>query len=288
MKEDYQPYISIPEHLDIREGEMLVIAADLTRIALSAIRHEGNFDPGMLIESYQRKVSENGTLLIPSYNFNLEDKGSFDIRNTRPITGALAETALKRNDFYRTRNPLHSFLVWGRHAIELASLENNSSFGHDSPFGFLADHHARMLFVDTSVAEAFTFVHFAEESSRVHYRRYRKLRIYYTDEQGKQTKRDYTIFAKKPGWTLHLNGLESLLESRGLIQRMTINGSEFSIVDLGAAFPMIMEDLRDNGTVNIAAFSFSRYIKDLVKPWLSATGLYRTTTQKITDGTGLL
>jgi len=53
------------------------------------------------------------------------------------------------------------------------------------------------------------------------------------------------------------------------------------------AYPLIIDDIRSNNAGNIAKFSMKLYLKDIMKPFLSKAGIYRTTSDKITNDPGL-
>lgn len=273
--------------LDIRPGSMVVVTADLTRLALAGRRLEIGFDVDTFTDVIKQCLGKGGTLVIPAYNFTLRNNDTFYPARTLPITGAMAVAALKRPEFKRTRNPLHSFLAWGDQADALVSLDNNSSFAAGSPFASFREHHALMLLIDTSIADAFTFVHHVEELERVKYRRFKRINIFQEDGNGKTVKREAVIYAKKTGWTMDLKGLEKLLSDKNIAIRKTINRVAFTTVDLDAAFPVIQEDIRNNGARNIARFSLSLYFREMAKSILSAFGI-RTLADKISHDHGLL
>jgi aminoglycoside 3-N-acetyltransferase len=284
MNVSYRELIS---HLGIPPGSMLMVTADLTRLAMLSLRQEGEFRIGMFIESIQHHLGPEGTLIIPAFNFNLQDKGHFDPARSRPITGALAVEALKRPDFLRTLHPLHSFLVWGRHAGALASLKNRSSFGEDSPFAYMKDHHALMLLINTTISEAFTFVHHVEEMEGVSYRRYKKIAIFIENDEVKPVSVEYLLYAKKAGWTMALDGLERLLEEGGIARKTTVNQVACTVAGLDEAYPVIKDDILHNQAKNLARFSLDLYLREKTKAMLGAAGIH-TLSDKISHDPGLL
>ena len=183
-------YLDMVRQLDIKPGSLVWVAADVTRLALAGRRLEVGFSIDHLIDCFKQVLGKGGTLVIPSFNFNLKNNDQYFPQKTLPITGALAVAALKRPEFIRTKNPLHSFLVWGEYAEELASLDNCSSFSEDSPFAFMKEHEGKMLLVDTSISAAFTFVHHVEEMEKVGYRRFRRMGIFVGREDGKTGRRE--------------------------------------------------------------------------------------------------
>ncbi len=278
---EYISYLKIADHLDINKGDGIIIASDIIRLAMIAKRNREDFYSDSLIKSFQEKVTREGTILIPSYNHNLRSGDRFDIKRTRPITGAMALAALNNKDFVRTRHPLHSFLVWGKNAPFYSGLKNKSSFGEDSPFAFFKDQKLKMICVSVPVSEALTYVHYFEEMRKVKYRKYRTLKINYTDRDGKTRQTEFLIYAKKKGRTLNLKWLEEQFKKKGIIDQKQINGLTISVLPLAAAAGVISEEVFDNDARHIAYFDTRRYLKDIIKPYLYKLNLFRTTTDKI-------
>jgi len=282
----YIPYREIPLKLAISAGDSLMVASDLTRLAMAALRKEGEFSPDRLIDSFLQTLGPEGTLIIPSFNFNLKNNESYHPQNTPPITGALAEAAFGRKDFIRTYHPLHSFLVKGRYAQELAGRRNSSSFGEDSPFSFYKENNALMLMIGTSVTDAFTFVHYAEEIEQVKYRRYKTIRLKYGTGDREMSWKDFRLYSKKPGWTMNLSALEKLFRDKGILEESSFNGVSCSQIRLGNAFPVIREDILSNHAKSISRFDPGLFFREIVKNALSSLHLYRTLTEKISHAPG--
>ena len=280
-------YLDMFRQLDIKPGSLVMVTADLTRLALVTRRKEGEFNINRFIDDLKQCLGKGGTLVIPSFNFNLQNNEYYNPAKSLPITGALAVAAMKRLEFIRTKNPLHSFLVWGEHAEALAALNNKSSFSSDSPFAFMKKHNAKMLLIDTTVSAAFTFVHHVEEMEKVSYRNYKTIGIKVDENEGKQARNEYLLYAKKPGWTMNLEGLGNMLKEKQIANTMLINQVPFTLVDLHAAYPVIKNDIERNKSKNIARFSLKLYLREKAKSILSAFGIH-TIADKISHDPGLL
>jgi len=280
-------YLDMIRQVDIKPGSLVMVTADLTRLALSTRRKEGEFNIALLIDALKQCLGKGGTLIIPSFNFNLHNDEYYNPAKSLPITGALAVAAMKRPEFIRTKNPLHSFLVWGEQAEALAALNNKSSFSADSPFAFMNEHYAKMLLIDTTVSAAFTFVHHVEEMEKVRYRKFRTIGINVEEEAGNTVRKEYLLYAKRPGWTMDLSGLETLLTEKQIARKMLINQVPFTLVELHEAYPVIQKDITRNRSKYIARFSFDLYLREKAKSILSAFGIH-TLADKISHDPGLL
>ena len=258
----YIPYREIAKALKIPEGDALLLTSDILKLAMKTKSHEKEFNAGQFIQSFYDALGPEGTFLLPAYNFDLEDGDAFSIRDTMPMTGALAATALKDDTFTRTAHPLHSFLVKGKQSQYLANMKNISSFGIDSPFAWMQENNALMIFAGTTPAEALTFTHFVEESEQVSYRKYKRIRIRYQDRERFTSNRVYKIFSKKHGWTMQLNKLAEIMPP-DIIQTQMINGIPFYSIRCRDAFEIISRDIRNNNASSIAGFSLKLYFRDI-------------------------
>ena len=280
-------YLDMVRQLDIKPGSLVIVTADLTRMALLGRRKEVGFNIDHLIDCLKQCLGKGGTLVIPSFNFNLKNNNYYHPARSLPVTGALATAAMKRLEFLRTKNPLHSFLVWGKYAEALAALDNQSSFAADSPFAFMKEHQAKMVLIDTTISAAFTFVHHVEEMEKVSYRKYRKIRIFVGENDGKPARKEYLLYAKKPGWTMDLEGLEKLLIEQQIAKKILINQVPFTLVDLETAYPVIANDILHNNAKNLARFNPVLYLREKAKSMLASVGIH-TLADKISHDPGLL
>lgn len=279
-QKEYIPYLEIAKGLGIQKGDAVLLTSDVLKLAMKARKRERSFDPHRFLRSFIEEVGEEGTLLVPAYNFDLEDGDTFDVGGTMPMTGALALAAMNDKSFERTRHPLHSFLVSGKDRSLLAGMNNKSSFGPDSPFAYLHQENALMVFAGTSPSEAMTFVHYVEESEQVKYRKYRELIILCRGRDGSSEKRAYGIFAKKPGYTMRLERLPELFPP-GVLKSYSFNEIPFFTIGCRDAFDALQANIRADGGTSLAGFSMKLYFRDIIKTMLSRFNLFRTTYGKI-------
>lgn len=279
-QQTYIPYREIAKQLNIREGDQVLLTSDILRLAIVSRKNEKEFDANVFINSFIEVLGPEGTLLIPAYNYDLENGDTFSIKGTEPMTGSLALAAMRRDDFIRTANPLHSFLVWGKDAASLAEMTNESSFGPDSPFAYLHERNALMIFAGTTVGNAMTFTHYVEETLGVKYRRYRSLKIRYEDRDDNTNWRKYRLYAKKPGYDMVLDKIEKIL-SKTKMSKMSTAGISFYSLHCKDAFELIRMDITENHASSIATFKPNLYYRDIIKSVLRRLNLFRTTHGKI-------
>ena len=258
------PYQQIASQLNLKQDDILLVSSDISKFSFNEMTHGEKFDLSLFIDSF-KDVLTNGTLLFPSFTDYLKSGDTFDILDTAPTTGTLSSVAYKRNDFKRTRDPLHSFMVWGKQATELSAINNRSTFGHDSVFGFLHRNKALMLMVDIDLQHSFTFVHYVEEQKKVNYRKFNKLNINFIDEQKLSTKKEIEVYTKKLGISNSLNLLQQKFIDNGAMTVQNINGSKFMLLKLDEAYTIIEVEINGNKGKSLYRFSLWQFLKSFIK-----------------------
>ncbi|OMF96839.1 AAC(3) family N-acetyltransferase [Paenibacillus sp. FSL R7-0337] len=245
--ESYVPYDQIVEQFDIQRGDILLIGSDITRLAIEASKNGERVDFDVFINSFLDKIGPEGTLLFPTFNWGYCSEKPFDYFHTVSLTGALTKAALKRSDFFRTKHPIYSFAVWGKHKEYLCGLRNESSFGSDSPFAFMHRERAKMLIIGLDYQRSFTFVHYVEEVEQVPYRFKKHFTSTYIDQDGVSSKRTYSMYVRDlyRGVVTFINPMGQLLEDAGVSVHTRINNNDYYWIDLAGAFDLIQRDIRE-------------------------------------------
>jgi aminoglycoside 3-N-acetyltransferase len=251
--QSYVKYTDIVEHLDIRRGDILLIGSDITRLVIASLKNGERIDVNTFLNSFLEKIGEEGTLLLPTFNWGYCSGETFDYRQTVSLTGALTNAALQREDFIRTKHPIYSFAVWGKYSEYLSTLDNESSFGPDSPFAFLHHEKAKMLIVGLDFQHSFTFVHYVEEANQVHYRFKKYFTSIYIDKDGVSSERTYSMNVRDwdRGVTTFINPMGQLLEEQRVAIHTNMNNNDFYLIDLDGAYKVIQKDIRENDARNL-------------------------------------
>lgn len=253
MSDPQIPYAQLATRLEIRKGEILLVSSSLSRLILRSKKMEGGFDVNLFIDSFKSRLTEEGTLLFPTYHFGFCRGIMFDYKHTPSEMGVLSNAALARRDFVRTRHPVYSFAVTGKYSRELLEMENRSAFGIDSPFHFLYEKKARMLIIGLDYQHSFTFVHYVEEKNKVPYRYLKDFEGLYVDETGRSNTRTYSLYVRDLERKVEtcVNPMGEIFEKRGAATAHVLNGVVFRLVDLHAANALIEEDIRINAAKNL-------------------------------------
>jgi len=188
------------DSFELKKGDKVFISSDLQKLAKHWIRSGFSFDrnslSNCLIDAIIQKIGVNGTLVIPTYNWDFCGGQTFDYYKTPCKTGLLGTVALHRPDFKRTKHPIYSFAVFGNDQEYLCSLENKSSFGLDSPFAYFHEHGIKNVIIDVDYQNCFTFVHYVEEQTGAPYRYLKPFTADYIDCDGNVSNRTYSMYVR--------------------------------------------------------------------------------------------
>jgi aminoglycoside 3-N-acetyltransferase len=270
------PITEWPAAIGVAPGSVWMVQADLTRITWALRRARLQHGPNELLDAFIQVIGPSGTLLVPTFNHDLHDGESFDVRYTPTITGALGEAARIHPAFTRTAHPLHSVAVAGAGRQELSASTERSSFGPASPFAYMHRHDAQILALDIEVTYALTYIHHVEEMERVGYRTWRNVAIDHTAADGARAWTTYRHFAKRPG---HMNStarLEAALQERGILQHGSIGPLRYTTVKVAGLHAMLAEDIRTSGGALIHDFSWERWVRDRLRAILRREGPSRS------------
>ena len=258
MMDNVTTYLSGLETMGIQKGGILFVSSDVRRLVFNYMRsYREPLSLDSIINKLQQLVGEEGTLIFPTFNWDFCRGIPFDYHSTPCMTGSLSSAALKRNDFRRTQHPIYSYAVWGKYADELCAMQNLSSFGDDSVFGWLDKHHAQNLIIDVGLTECFTFVHYVEQTSgHVNYRFDKQFTAEYIDADGQKSLRTYSMFVRylELDVVADFRGIDEILYNAGIEKRYEWNGVLCKMIDLHASVQPIMEDIINNRSRNLCTY----------------------------------
>ena len=256
-KEDIAALIS---NAGIQAGDFVWLFADVTKMALHYRRAGERFDPNLLIDAVLEAIGPEGTLILPTLNFDLRTGESWNREKTAGVCGALSEIARRRRDFERTKNALHSFVVKGKLRDKLFECDHLCSYGKGSVFELMHTENCTLLSIDLSLHNSFTFIHYIEEIERVPYRYDRVVKVNVGDKV-----EQFRIFSKKAGYSLDLHPLEMVLREKRLIKDLSEQPFSVWTMDLANSIPAVQEELRKNKAKNILRFDVVAKLKETLR-----------------------
>lgn len=197
----------------IDAGDCVYVVSDMLDLA-KVYREQGQkLELDALIDTLQRLVGKEGTLLFPTFNWDFCKGTGFDYHKTPVRTGALSKAALKRRDFVRTAHPLYSFAVWGAHRDELMADRSVDAFGPGTIFERMYRWNTKVPVIGLSPLQGVTYIHHVEQTVGVPYRYSKDFTADYTDAQGVCETRTYRMYVRDLDMDpRHINGFAPLAE----------------------------------------------------------------------------
>ncbi len=153
-----------------------------------------------LIHALLEVIGPTGTLIMPAYNFVSWTEGHyFDFMETPSNTGIIGELFRQKEGVRRTKHPIHSLSVQGKHQSELCSIDSIDSFGNDSVFAKLLEYNAFYCSIGLGVKTPFLPCHLPETELRVPYRRQKLFTGIYIHENSPPALKTYGFHVRLPG-----------------------------------------------------------------------------------------
>lgn len=239
--------------MGVAKGDLLYVASDITLLLRNAFKKgiksvdEQSVYINSFINVLQQVVGDGGTLLFPMFSWEFCRGKDFYISTSLGEVGSLNNWILQhRSDFIRTCHPLYSFLVWGKDAQLLSSLDNTDAWGQDSPFAYLHHHAGKMLLFNVSLQRGFTFMHYVEESVKVPYRYMKSFKGNYVDNMGIRSERIYTMYVRDLAIQSEEYLPENFLMDNHAMLEKEAGGQTLRIIDLPLAYSIVADDLKEN------------------------------------------
>lgn len=254
---EYVKLKDLAKQFSLQRGDTVMVSSDLKRLLYECVTREDDTDMNLLLDGIIDIIGPEGTLFIPTFNWDFCKGKTFDYYKTPCKTGSLGKTALKRSDFKRTKHPIYSFAVWGKDQEELCNRDYQSSFGIESPFTYCKDHNAKNLFIDVECQHSFTFVHYVEEQVGISYRYLKDFTADYIDENGTVSKRTYSMNVRDLDKDIYITIYpfeEEFIKAKAA-RRFQVNGIDMKEIEMGKVYPMIADDVKNNKSRKICTYS---------------------------------
>jgi aminoglycoside 3-N-acetyltransferase len=153
--------------------------------------------PETVYKSLLHCLGNEGTLLLPLFNFDFPTTKHFDIRNTKSQMGVLTELGRLDPHAVRTGHPIYSFAVMGKQAERFRNVDNYSGYGEDSPFGMLRALGGKIAVIELTDQNSMTSYHYVEEQNQVDYRYLKEFEGTCIGWDGQEYTRKYALFVRK-------------------------------------------------------------------------------------------
>ncbi len=181
----------------LEKGDLVLIHSSLKRL-LKTLNDEFGIPvtPVDIFDTLLTALGEDGTLVLPLYNFDFPQTGYFNINETPSQMGLLTELGRKHSESVRTGHPIYSFSVIGKMAKEFENIDNKSGYGSDSPFATIKALNGKIGIIGLTDQNSMTSYHFVEEQNLVDYRYFKNFTGRYIDKNGVESIRTYSLYVR--------------------------------------------------------------------------------------------
>lgn len=235
------------EHLRDAFGELGVGAGDVLLVH-SSYKSLGGVEggPQAVIDALRDLLGPDGTLVVPTFNFDFCRGTPFDARTTPSQMGVLTELVRTNPDSRRIAHPIYSFAALGARAEACSAIANVSSYGADSLFAKLREWDAKIMVIGLSYNASMTFFHHVEEMEGCDYRYMKEFTGPYTGSDGVASSRTFTMFVRDldRGVETAVEPMGELLESLGVIGSRQVGAATVRLMKANEVYAATAREMR--------------------------------------------
>ena len=196
--------------LNIKKGENLVFHSNIAGLDQFEKKQKKNKDYEEFLKFLINYIGKNGTLLIPTYNYDFTKGKKYQRRTTKSQVGTFSNILLKKYYKSRTFDPIFSHLVFGKLKKEIFNCKSNEVFGDESIFEIIYRKKFKIISFCCSPS-SITFLHFIEKKLKVNYR-YDKFFEGFCE--GKKIKVKYYVGKKKINYFIKEKKVLNLVDNK--------------------------------------------------------------------------
>ena len=202
--------------------------------------------PQTVVDALIAALGPQGTLIMPTFNFDFNKGQPWDVRSTPSQMGVLTELVRKDPRAKRVFHPIYSFAILGKHADTLGSLRYKSSYERNSVFGKLRDLDAKIMVVGLSYTNSMTFFHHIEQMEGVDYRFLKQFTGEVTDWDGTTRTDTFEMLVRDidKGVITEVDPMGALMEQAGVIKVGRIGEAAVKLMKANDVYAFTAREMR--------------------------------------------
>jgi aminoglycoside 3-N-acetyltransferase len=199
-----------------------------------------------VIDALLHVLGEEGTLIMPTFNFDFCKGEPWDVRETPSHMGIITELVRQDERSCRVFHPIYSFAIIGKHAQALCAHRYKSSYGPDSVFGKLRQLDGKIMIVGLDYTNSMTFFHHVEELEGVDYRYMKEFTGQVTDWDGKTYEDTFTMLVRdlEKGVVTEVNPMGARMEEAGIVEIRQIGDATVKLMDANEVYEFTAREMR--------------------------------------------
>lgn len=123
----------------------------------------------LFIETIKKYIGKNGTILVPTYNYDFTKGKTFQLDKSPSQVGELGNILIESDKKNRTYDPVFSHIVFGKLKNQILNCDTREAFGDNSIFNYILNKNFKIICFCCSPS-TMTFIHFIEKKIKVSYR----------------------------------------------------------------------------------------------------------------------
>jgi len=214
----------------------------------SAYKTFGGVDggPQTVIDALLDVLGPDGTLIMPTFNFDFCKGEPWDVRSSPSHMGIITELVRQNPGSRRVFHPIYSFTVLGKHADFLGGLRYKSSYGAVSLFAKLLELDGKMMVVGLDYTNSMTFFHHVEEMEGCDYRYMKEFTGLVTDESGNTHEDTFSMLVRDidKGVVTEVNPMGELMESEGIVDILEIGDATVKLMKANDVYRITAREMK--------------------------------------------
>ncbi len=163
---NYKDFKEALKKINIKNDDLVMVHTDLSNFSNSSWGEKCS-----LFYSYlSRFFNKESTLLVPAFTYSFCKYKYFDNLKSRSEVGIFDEFFRNQKNVKRSYHPIFSFSLKGKMDKIFIENNSNSATGNGSIFEKFFSMNGKILFFGARFITSCTFLHFVEQSNRIHYR----------------------------------------------------------------------------------------------------------------------
>ena len=228
--------------LGVEEGDTLLVHSSYKSFG------EVEGGPQLVIRALEAVLGtdKDGTLIMPTFNFDFNKGQPWDVRTTPSKMGVLTEMVRTDPRAKRVFHPFYSFAILGKHAETLGSLRYKSAYERDSVFGKLRDLNGKIMVIGLSYTNSMTFFHHIEQMEGVDYRFLKQFTGEVTDENGNTYADTFEMLVRDidKGVITEVDPMGALMEQAGVIKSAKIGEADVKLMKANEVYEFTAREMR--------------------------------------------
>ena len=200
----------------VKKNDTIMLHGDAGVAAQLKIKRRNKL--GRLFDEIINYLGKNGTLLVPTYTYQVCKKKHFNVEKTPSELGLFSEYFRKRDKVSRTFNPIFSFAIYGKKVNYFKKSNYETCFGKNSVFDLFNKINGKIVCLGCDI-DRITFTHHVEEFFKINYRYSKnfKIKLKYK-ENTKQINTSYFVRKKNIKNNINLKRLYKYLKKNKKIK----------------------------------------------------------------------